>query len=205
MPNPGSKKSSSREMSFSQFILPFGTTVSVVLTLFFAAGIGYFYQQSRVYADSVKANNVRISELEGLQQQAKDSLNTYQRQRRDLEKVLFTDTDIPSFLKGIYTKSRKFSIIIEELKTLRAKEIRVEQKTSRAKSNGEGLEPIYVLASSPFTVTLSGSFRDILFFLISLEKQEKLFVINGLSLRESRFPDLECRLGFELLSLEKNV
>lgn len=118
-------------------------------------------------------------------------LKKYPKDIARFEKVLFKDKDIPQFLEGLSTLSRRFDTNVQSINQgVAAKVLRSDE--------GADAPPLQAAA---FHITLVGEMANILLFLQEIEKSAQLLTISEMTMSVKDYPSVTCTFTLDLYSL----
>lgn len=180
--------------------------VCVLITLILFVVIIVFNSE---YTKAKGNIDLKENQFKNLEKDVK-SLNTFlARYKKDIgrfEEILFADRDIPLFLENISRASKEFQIRIVAIRALNLKMVENDDNPASTRqqrvSNEKKEEDMLYLASTPFNITIIGKFRDIVNFLLSIEKYRQLLSLSNVEVKVDSYPALKCSFRLDLYSLK---
>jgi len=188
--------------------------VTFTICLLFTVGlIGsgvHYYREYDQTQQKLLPQRMRVQELQQDIEELDVFLKQYARDISRFEKMLFEDQDIPLFIEGISSSSERFNTNIIEIKALspqivdiQGARIRQSRRRPSARKKQSSPQDSLTLGSSPFRIKTSGTFGNIVQFLLSLQKHRQLLSVSNVVIKEKEYPLLECSFDLDLYSLIK--
>jgi hypothetical protein len=187
-----------------------GISVCVVFTLAFSGLAVFNYYR---YSESVKGFTKKNSHLMTLEKDAKDLqkfIQEYKEEKARLEKILFSDKDIATFLDQISGFANNAKVTIKDMKAQKFQKVKSVAelegniKPARTQADGKKEETGPTLSALPIKMTVEAEFEPLIGFLISLEKYRQLLTLSDVRIeRKGSYPALDCKFTLRLYSLKE--
>jgi len=102
----------------------------VIITAVYGILVSLPISKCKKYKNKINAVQYDIMRLKNDENSYRDSIRKYKAQKKELERILFTDRDVSSFLEEISLIARKSQIKISEMKTRKFKKVESRNSTS---------------------------------------------------------------------------
>ena len=181
----------------------------VIITAVYGILVSLPISKCKKYKNKINAVQYDIMRLKNDENSYRDSIRKYKAQKKELERILFTDRDVSSFLEEISLIARKSQIKISEMKTRKFKKVESRNSTSinnsfknRTADNKNKEDSSLFLAAIPIDIRIEGRFPSIVNFLIFLEGYRQLITLSNVGIRIKKYPILRCEFILRLYSLK---
>lgn len=183
--------------------------------------LGLAFHSYQGYAKSQKELKLASNNLDALRvevENLKNSLELYEKEKKEFSSLLFNEQDIPSFIDGISEFAKKTSINILDMKTRKFQQVVVpaeiaeakstlvknkEQNKSNAMATQAELDQIITLSEMPIQIRIEGEYASFIKFLGYLEEFKQLLTVSNVEIAAGQeYPFLRCEFTLNIYSLK---
>lgn len=146
-----------------------------------------------------------------------NSLEKFDREKKEFEKYLFQDKDIPAFLDGISKYAVETEVNIVDMKTKSFQQVALPDNLAQSQSklaqkrqenkaaatvDKKELQEMITLAAMPIDMQLEGEFPALMKFLGALEDFPQLLTVSNIkiALTKNEYPILKCDFVLKIYS-----
>ncbi|MCA9406051.1 MAG: type 4a pilus biogenesis protein PilO [Candidatus Omnitrophica bacterium] len=187
--------------------------ICVLLTLGLFGLVAWQYSSMYKVEKALQQKVAQRDELENEIARVEEMLVKMERERRDFEKYLFQERDIPAFLDEIskFANDSLVSIIDMQTKNFRQVVVPTEyyqrnKKLTQAQVNQlreQQKENVLTLAAMPIQIKVEGTFSALVDFLDQLQNYEQLINISSVDIQaQKKYPKLNCNFTLSIYSLK---
>jgi hypothetical protein len=191
-----------------------GIVVLAAVTILFLAVNVRNYDE---YQTAVQEKAAKAQELDSAEQRIEtvmENVARYEEEKKEFEKYLFKEQDIPAFIDGISLMADQSLVRVVDMRSRQFVQVQVEQpydnelrkriqKNKELKKAREEVKPVMTLAALPIDIKVEGTFPALLTFLDGLENFEQLLTIGNISMASTQqYPMLKCEFTLKIYSFK---
>ena len=183
--------------------------ICIFTTLGSAGTIGTFYFKHNKLLKAISLQKRRIEKLQKDLRNSERLLLHYQQEISRFRKLLFTDRDVATFLEEMSTMAKKSKVRIVDITTYNIRRVlpeereieKLQRRGRKSKKKTSQKMPMLSLAMLPMKVKIKSEFKNIVKFLLYLEKYRQLLTLSDVKISLSRYPLLDSQFNLRLYSI----